>query len=149
MRRVVMVCSGNICRSPMAAVIGAHLLGPDALVISAGTLGIHGQPAAVHAVRAVEALGLSLDGHRSQGLSLGILRAADHLVVMSPVHEQEILRRDPNLVDKIVRLWAYATPPGRLREIVDPVGQDFAAFDACRLDLEQCLQGWIATLPRG
>lgn len=148
MTRVVMVCSGNICRSPMAQAIAAHLLGPDAMVISAGTLGIHGQPAAVHAVRAVEELGLSLEGHRSQGVSLPLLRAADHVVVMSPVHQIELLRRDPALIDKIVPLWTFAAPAGRLKEIVDPVGQDYAAFAACRADLEQCLRGWIATLPR-
>lgn len=146
MRRVVMICSGNICRSPMAAVLGQRLLGPDDLVISAGTLGIHGQPAATHAQRAVAEVGLSLDGHRSQGVSLPILRAADHLVVMSPEHEVELRRRDPSAEDKVVRLWEHTRAPGRLREIADPVGQDYAAFVRCRDDLDECLRVWVASL---
>lgn len=146
MMRVIMICSGNICRSPMAAVLGAHLLGERALVISAGTLGIHGQSAALHAQRAVAAVGLTLDGHRSQGVNLTLTRAADHLVVMAPHHEREVLERDPTAAPKIVRLWTYTREPGRLDEIADPVGQDYAAFERCRQDLDECLRGWIATL---
>lgn len=149
MHRIVMVCSGNICRSPMAQVMAERLLAEakkDALVISAGTLGIQGQPAAEGAIRAIEAWGATLEHHRSQGVSKPLMTAADHIVVMSPSHEGFLLKRDPNLVDKIVRLWRYGQPAGRLEEIADPVGLDDAAFVRCREDLEQCLRAWIATL---
>jgi protein-tyrosine phosphatase len=147
--RVLFVCSGNICRSPMAAVIAEHLLAEakiPALVLSAGTLGIQGMPASPHAVSAVGAIGLKLDGHRSQGVSQLLLRSADHVVVMAPHHEAELLGRDPSLAPKIRRLWEYAEPRGRLGEIADPVGLELEAFVACREDLEACLSAWVSRL---
>jgi len=135
----------------MAQVMAEKLLAEakiEAMVISAGTLGINGQPASAAAVRAMESWGGSLDGHRSQGISMQHLGAADHVVVMAPMHEQLLTKKHAQVADSIVRLWEYATPPGRLTEIADPVGLDDAAFLRCRTDLEECLRAWIATLPR-
>lgn len=148
-KRIVFVCSGNICRSPMAAALGARALqaaGIEAMVISAGTLGINGSPAAAHAVDVMREAGLDISGHRSQGLSAQVARVADHLVVMSPIHRSEIVERDPSLESKVQPFWKFATPAGRFDEIADPVGRDRAAFVACREDLEACLDGWIRHL---
>src|SRR5881396_718122 len=93
-KRIVFVCSGTICRSPMAEAIARKLLADakiPAMVISAGTLGINSNPAATHAVTAVQELGIDLSGHRSQGVTLQLLRMADHVLVMSPEHEDVIL----------------------------------------------------------
>lgn len=133
----------------MAAALGERALreaGIDALVISAGTLGIHGSPAAPHAVEVMREVGLDISAHRSQGLSLQLARAADHLVVMSPLHRSEIVERDPSLEARVQPFWRFATPAGRFDEIADPVGRDKAAFLACREDLEACLPGWVGHL---
>ena len=151
MQRVVFICSGNLCRSPMAAGLAERMLaeaGIPAMVVSAGTLNIQGNPAAPHAITAMRELGLSIEHHRSQGASLLLLRAADHIVVMSPHHEQDILARDPKLAPKIRRLWEYCQPPGRLDEIADPVGMELAAFHACRDDIKSCLASWIDRMKR-
>jgi protein-tyrosine phosphatase len=148
MIRVLIVCSGNICRSPMAAVLAEKLLkeaGIEAMIISAGTLGIRGAPAAPFAIAAMEEIGLSLDMHRSQGISTLLLRAADHILVMSPEHAEAVLERDPALSSKVRRLWSYA-PEGELEEIADPVGLELEHFIACRSDLEACLAAWVAEL---
>lgn len=148
-QRIVFVCSGNICRSPMAAALAEKMLAEariDAVVISAGTLGIQNTPAATNAILALQELGIPLEHHRSQGISLALLRASDHIVVMSPHHAEEILQRDPKLASKIRRLWEHAEPAGRLAEIADPVGLDLESFVECRVDLEQCLRNWIKRL---
>lgn len=135
----------------MAAGLAERMLaeaGIPAMVVSAGTLNIQGNPAAAHAVAALRELGLSIEHHRSQGASLLLLRAADHIVVMSPHHEQELLARDPKLAPKIRRLWEYCEPPGRLAEIADPVGLDLAAFNTCRDDIKLCLGAWIDRMKR-
>ena len=64
MLKVVFVCSGNLCRSPMAAVIAERKLGQariEAMVTSAGTLGIQGARPPQEALDAVAEVGLSLD----------------------------------------------------------------------------------------
>lgn len=119
--------------------------GIDAVIASAGTLGINGQRAPQEAQDAMQEVGLSLEGHRSQGISSMLLRSATHIVVMTPLHAAEILRRDPNVEGKIRRLWEYGGTPD-LVEIEDPVGGTLEDFRACRAILERCLDGFIRTL---
>jgi len=150
--RVVFVCSGNICRSPMAEVIGKERFdeaGRQAICISAGTLGIVGEPAATHAQRAVTDLGLDLEQHRSQSAASGLLQHADFVVAMAPRHIRELKRMDPNLAPKLVSLWDYLPsehPAHPLRAIADPVGRDYETFVVIRDQIDACLRAWIATL---
>lgn len=149
MLKLVFVCSGNLCRSPLAAVIAEHKLAQarvEAIVTSAGTLGIQGARPPKEALDAAAEVGLSLAAHRSQGISALLLKAATHVVVMAPIHEQELIAKDPNAAGKIRRLWEFASPPGRLPEIADPVGKSLEEFRRCRADLEQCLDGFIRSL---
>lgn len=152
MLRLATICSGNICRSPMAAALLAHKLeeaGKPAMIISAGTLNLMGKPAATNAQRAVEALGLDLSGHRSQGINNKMITFADKLLLMAPKHGAEILRLYPNLGPKLVTLWTYAPsswPGWPLSEIEDPVGQDLAQFIQCRDLIDACLDAWLKTL---
>lgn len=144
--RIISICSGNICRSPIAAVLLERKLEErkaPSVIISAGTLGLTGHQAAVHARAAVQALGLSLEGHRSQGISLPLLRMADHLLIMSTRHETAILSLDPALEERLVRLWHYDDETREGSGIPDPVGQDLLAFIACRDLLDRCLDAWI------
>lgn len=148
--RIVFVCSGNICRSPMAEVIaGNRLPQPDLPVEwieSAGTLGIEGQMAAEYAIRAVGEWGLDLSAHRSQGISASHLNEADFIVAMAPDHAREIWMRRPEAESRIVRLWTYTTRRGRLNRIDDPIGQPYEAYLAARDDISECLENWIRTL---
>jgi protein-tyrosine phosphatase len=150
-RRILVVCSGNICRSPMAAAILRRDLekaGIPALVLSAGTLGIHGTQAAPAALEAMKAIGLELGDHRSQGLSTQLARVADDILVMAPEHVDEVLEREATLEPKLVRLWEYTDPPGALEEIADPIGQNREAFVRCRELIEGCVARWVDRLKR-
>jgi protein-tyrosine-phosphatase len=144
-----MICSGNICRSPMAEVIGRRLLdeaGIDADVSSAGTLRIEDQPAARNARHATLEIGLDLEQHRSQGISFEIIDATDVFIVMSPEHEHGLRELSSAVTGKIERLWEHTDEPGRLDEIRDPVGQDVDAFRRCRDEIVECLRNWVASL---
>ena len=152
MIRVVFICSGNICRSPLAAGMATAMLKEEnipAVVISAGTLNINGQPAAPNAVEAGQLIGIDISTHRSQGISLPLMRMADALVVMAPKHEAFLLKLDPNLDEKIVRMWEYGEHSETLFEIEDPVGQDLETFIVCRKRLTKCLRAWIQQLNQG
>ena len=89
---VLLVCTANQCRSPMAEVMLADELarrGVAAQVRSAG-LGEAGLPAADGAVRAVARRGLSLEGHRSRALDRTLLAEADLVVTMERRHVQAV-----------------------------------------------------------
>ncbi len=147
---IVFVCSGNICRSPMAEVIGQQLLDeggiPTDCVESAGTLGIEGQPASEFAIKAVGELGLDLSGHRSQGVSARHLDEADFLVAMAPEHAREIWMQRPATESRIVRLWIYTKRKGRLHRIDDPIGKSYEVYLEARDNIRECLQNWIGSL---
>ena len=143
--RIMFVCSGNICRSPMAAGLAKRLLearGVPHVVISAGTLGLNGRSAASHAVAAMREIDIDIDSHYSQGISPKLAEVADWVVVMAPRHERHLRQKVPGIAPRIVRLWEWADAPG-LTQIDDPVNQDIHAFRACRDLLARAVERWI------
>jgi protein-tyrosine phosphatase len=147
--RIVCVCSGNICRSPMAQGLVRRKLserGRAAAVISAGTLDLGGRSAAEHACTAMRMWGEPIEGHRSQKVSIPLLQLADYVLVMSPNHEAYILAADPRLERRLVRIWEYASTPLEEPGIPDPVGRELEDFIGCRDLLEDCIGRWIESL---
>jgi protein-tyrosine phosphatase len=148
--RVIFVCSGNICRSPMAAVIAAQKMtsaGISHRIISAGTLGLMNRRAAEHAVTAVSEIGLDLSDHRSQSANSGILNMADVIVVMSPMHTTHIKKLNSALTGKILELWRFAPREyGILSEIADPVGKNLETFRRSRDLIAGCIDIWLGKL---
>ncbi len=150
MSEILVICSGNICRSPLAermlrASLDATDGGRSIATSSAGTLGIEGKPADPHSVTAAEEIGIPLDDHRSRGLTLDRVREADVLLVMEDYHADFARMLDASCADKIVRLWEHARLPQRLHEIPDPVGESIEAFRECRDLLARCLGHWLPT----
>ena len=114
-KQVVFICSGNICRSPMAEVLLREQIEKGSLELetsSAGTLGIEDHAANPDAVTAASELALDLRNHRSRGISHEILEDAFALVIMGPEHESAILSRYPDLGEAVVRLWEYCPAAG-------------------------------------
>lgn len=147
--RMVFVCSGNICRSPMAAGYARQKTadrGIAAAVLSCGTLGLVGQPAAQLGQLAMQEVGIDISDHYSQGVQPALIEMADYVVVMAPRHEAHLRQVAPRVVSRIVRMWEWADEP--LEQIDDPVGKDLAAFRACREVLDRCLDRWLDTLVR-
>ncbi len=130
MRRFIFVCSGNICRSPMAEGIAKGLAaqtGRGAQVLSMGTLGIFGRPASEHAVTVCAAAGIDISGHRSQGVSLGILSHADAVVVMERAHRELLRKQRPDLRNVML----FSTLDGGPEDVFDPVGMAIEQYQAC------------------
>lgn len=142
--RVIFVCSGNICRSPMAEGLFRDQLtkrGIRGAAISMGTLDLVGRAAAENAIIAMEKRGVDINHHRSQGISAGILRAADRVFVMERAHIAALEKRSPGLGAKAELLGRLDGGPD---EIDDPVGQDLATFEACADRLVACIDAIFA-----
>ena len=148
--RVICICSGNICRSPMAVALLREELAVreiPAVVISAGTLGIQGRRAADFARQVISEKGSRwsrhIEEHRSQGISSGLLQLAEHLIIMDRSHYAYLEQEAPSLLSRVVPIWEFSgvTPP--LNGIADPIGKDAEAFRSCRDLLEEALIRWV------
>lgn len=104
--KVLMVCTGNICRSPMAEVMLRSELERrgrrDVEISSAGTWAAFGHPAQPEAREVLRARGIELDGHRSRPLDPEELAAADLVVAMTSVHARELRELSEEVGTKMV-----------------------------------------------
>lgn len=151
MKKLLFVCTGNTCRSPMAEVIFnsfAEEKNLDWRAESAGVAAVGDRPASPNAILAVAELGLDLNMHRTRFLpavdlneySLFVGLNEEHADILRsvgiPANMVRVLNRAPN-VDDIYDL--------RL-DIVDPYGGDLDAYRKCRDDIVGAVKLLIATL---
>ena len=148
-KRVVFICSGNICRSPIAeAMLSARIekQGLDLEASSAGTLGIEDHAADPDAIKAVGEEGIDLRNHRSRGVSRDIIEDAFAVIVMGPEHEEGLGARYPDTRDSIVRLWEYCPAGREAGEIEDPLGRGLNEFRRIRDVIRDALDHWLPSI---
>ncbi len=123
---VLVICTGNICRSPLGermlrAVVPA---GADVVVTSAGTHGLTGRPIDHDSAIALRELGIEPDGHRARRLDLRLLGAADLILTATLAHRGIVLAAEPLLLTKAFTLREFgrlATLPPQLPSVAGPV----------------------------
>jgi tRNA threonylcarbamoyl adenosine modification protein (Sua5/YciO/YrdC/YwlC family) len=132
---VLIVCTGNTCRSPMAMGILQTLVdGRKVAVRSAGTNTTDGNPAAQNAIDIVREYGGAIDEHRTQDLAPELTRWADLILVMEFRHYEYVLHFAPEAVPKIFLLKEYKRNT-RYNEVADPVGKDLESYRQSALDM--------------
>jgi protein-tyrosine phosphatase len=141
-----MVCTGNICRSPMAEGFLRHSLPPvlqsEVTVRSAGTHGLHGNRAEPLAVKAASAHGVDISDHRARMLDAPLIRSADLVLAMERFHLDRI-------DDLLIFRCKYSLMLGKFDEqrespeIEDPYGLAFDAYQTCANELTACMPGLI------
>ncbi|MHB0858954.1 MAG: arsenate reductase/protein-tyrosine-phosphatase family protein [Anaerolineae bacterium] len=139
---ILMVCSANICRSPMAESMLRRLIdqahdGDRLRVASAGAWGVAGQPANELTQRVMADIGHDLRLHTARNITQHDVDEADLILVMTKAHKQDIEKRFVRAAHKTSLLSALS---GRARDIEDPYGQDIARYEQCRDDLWELLQ---------
>lgn len=145
---VLLVCTGNVCRSPMAEHLLRRWLGPDSPweVLSAGVSTFDGLPASDEAVEAMREKGIdALGAHRSRYLSQALVDAADLIVVMTRSHRRMILDRFPRAKERVVLLNEYSQLRKGL-DVEDPIGMSQDVYRACRDEMNAAMPDLVLHL---
>lgn len=138
---VLFVCTGNTCRSPMAAAALAHLCRdlerPRLRVRSAGVAAVDGMLVSREARRTLAEAGIPLgDGH-SRALTEAMVRDADLVVTMTRAHAREILRTFPWAADRVRLLLTFS---GSEEDVPDPYGGNDAVYRHCLRSMAGALE---------
>lgn len=135
-RTILLVCSGNTCRSPMAQGLAREVLARQTgltelelesagwRIESAGLYASPGAPASPEAVEALARQNLDIRGHRARTLTTQMIREADVIYGMTRAHVQGVLAMDPSAGAKVFPL----DPDG---DIEDPFGSDVTIYEQC------------------
>ncbi|QYM79933.1 low molecular weight protein arginine phosphatase [Horticoccus luteus] len=148
---VIMVCTANICRSPMGEGLLRHALagqsGPlrSLRVISAGVAARNGELVSEHSVTALRKVGIDIAGHRSQPLTQKLIDEALAVICMSESHRTLIhLQAEP--VPPHLHLFREFMPAGSPREIADPYGAPLPVYERCRDEMVEAIPSLVRFL---
>ena len=131
--KILMVCTGNTCRSPLAAAALASELGPDRERVEVGSAGTAAStlgPASPESMAIAAAAGLDLDGHRARRLTEELAKAADLVIVMEAAHRTAVERFGvPAERVKVMSEWPEPGEPGL--PVSDPFGGSMESYEEC------------------
>lgn len=141
---LLMICTGNTCRSPMAEGIFKESWKEAGepypiQVSSAGVSTVPGMPASQEAVEAVRRMGVDISRHLSAPVSKESLEAADLIIAMTRAHKQMLLARYPESGHKVVTLSEVWPETGG--DVIDPYGKSQEEYNKTAELLEKSLRG--------
>lgn len=138
--KIMFVCTGNTCRSSMAAGLAEAILKErgisDITIMSAGTMAWPGDPAANQAIEALAAKDIDITHHRATILNRELIDQADLILTMTANHKGQAQRISPDSNHKIFTLTEYTGTEG---DITDPFGQPVEIYQKCAQQLEQLI----------
>ena len=143
-QHILVVCTGNICRSPVAAAMLAATL-PGRRVDSAGLGALVGHGVEPTARELAEADGLDVANHQARQLTEAMLQAADLILVMSEGQRHAVADLAPAALGKTMLLGKWLDG-GKGREIPDPYRKSREAFEHVHGLLKEATAAWVKRL---
>src|ERR1041385_4649234 len=140
MKTILFVCTGNVCRSPMAEGLFRHATaGRNTYrALSAGLGALDGQPPSTYAVQAMNEIGLDISQQRSRMLTADLVRSADYIFGMTHSHVDSVMLLYPQMAEKVFLLREFdETLDPFEKDISDPIGGSYEVYVNCRDQIEQ------------
>ncbi|MDX6766641.1 MAG: serine hydroxymethyltransferase [Candidatus Methylacidiphilales bacterium] len=147
--RLLFVCTGNICRSPMAEGIARELTkdDPTIRVKSAGIGAVGGQSPSTHSVSVMAELDIDISRLRSQPVTRELVDGADAILVMTYGHLDNMLMLYPQAAEKTFLIREFEDHlPADEREVDDPIGQSEAVYRRTRDQIYRATEAALRAL---
>jgi protein-tyrosine-phosphatase len=146
---ILLVCSGNTCRSPLAAAMLSARLAADSelshiTVSSAGTSAWDGSPASEGSYLVALERGLDLSNHRARMLTADQVQHADLVLTMTAAHSSRVA--DLGGASKVATMVEFARSEGPVHEVPDPFGSDVEAYRATADLMATLIEGMVERL---
>jgi len=135
-QNILVVCVGNICRSPMAEYFLKQQY-PQLHIESAGISGLVDHPADQKAISCMQRLGIDMNAHIAKKLNAKLIKKADLILVMSQNQQKHLEQTWPFAKGKTFRLGHWQG-----KNVPDPFRQEQSVFDeTCQL-IQECISDW-------
>ena len=133
-KKILVLCTGNSCRSPMAeAFLREYLKSKGEFeVISAGITAMDGFPPTPETIEVMKEEGIDISTTFSKPFSPFLAKAADIILVMSDTHRDFLLKKVPELKAKVHLYKEFAQNMDTGREVPDPIGQPLSFYKTVR-----------------
>lgn len=140
-RSILVVCTGNVCRSPIAEYLFKKYL-PTHKIASAGIKAMVGEPAREQAFKVSQKDGVDLSRHCAQQIDNQICQSYDLILVMEHIQIEQIEAIAPQVRSKVMLLGQWM----KKQTIPDPVGKDDEAFELVYQQIKQNVLMWVEKL---
>jgi len=138
-KKILVVCTGNLCRSPIAEGFLKKDLKPEDgfKIISAGISALDGLSPTPAAVEVMDEEDIDISLYTSTSFSKHYAKVADLILVMSTIQKEFIMQTVPDIKDKIYLYKEFSGIKGTEKEIIDPIGQPISVYRKVRDEIKK------------
>lgn len=144
MKKIMFVCTGNICRSPMCEyyfqkLVNESGLENDFLISSCGTYANTGESSTINAIESMKKYGVDLNKHRAKNIDDIDIENYDLILCLTLSHKNAVLGLYPSLKGRVYTLKEYIHPNEKYKNIDDPWGFNLNVYNECANEIVNSL----------
>lgn len=137
MRKMIFICTGNTCRSPMAEGFIKNYNIDNWEFLSRGISAVEGEPPSERAAKAMKELGVNIDNHVAKSLGMDEYEDDTIILTMTKIHKEYLRHLNPELMDKVLTIKEYVDDIG---DINDPFGGTLNTYSETAKELKSIIE---------